>query len=73
MRILQVYREKQNLTQTALAEQLGISRPTYIKWERDGKYPLLRPAAITQLAELFELSEDDVKQNKEVESYELRG
>lgn len=71
MRILQFYREKQNLTQAALAEQLGIARSTYVKWERDGKYPLLRPAAITQLAELFELSEDDVKQNKEVNIYEL--
>lgn len=73
MRILQVYREKQNLTQKALAEQLGIARSTYVKWERDGKYPLLRPAAITQIAELFDISEAEAKENKEVELYELHG
>lgn len=71
MRILQVYREKQNLTQKALAEQLGIARSTYVKWERDGKYPLLRPAAITQLAELFGVSEAEVKENQEVKINEL--
>lgn len=69
MRILQFYREKQNLTQTALAEQLGIARSTYVKWERDGKYPLLRPAAITQIAELFGISEAEAKENQEVNIY----
>ena len=67
MRILQIYREKQNLTQAALAEQLGISRMTYSKWERDGKYPLLKPEAVSKIAKLFDISETEAKDNKEVQ------
>lgn len=53
---LQFLRRRQDMTQEALAEQLGVSRQSVSKWESDGAYPEM--ATIIQLCDLFSVDMD---------------
>ncbi|HSX33136.1 MAG TPA: type II toxin-antitoxin system antitoxin SocA domain-containing protein [Candidatus Saccharimonadales bacterium] len=51
-------REKAGLTQTAVAEKLGVTRAAYIGWETGKREPSL--AQLKKIAELYELSPADL-------------
>jgi transcriptional regulator with XRE-family HTH domain len=55
---IQFLRKKRNLTQEALAEQLGVSRQTVAKWEAGESAPDLDAAA--RLSRTFDVSLDDL-------------
>lgn len=55
---IQFLRKKRNLTQEALAEQLGVSRQTVAKWEAGESAPDLDAAA--RLSRAFDISLDDL-------------
>ena len=55
---IQFLRKKRNLTQEALAEQVGVSRQTVAKWEAGESAPDLSAAA--QLSRAFDVSLDDL-------------
>ena len=55
---IQYLRKKRNLTQEALAEQLGVSRQTVAKWEAGESAPDLDAAA--RLSRAFDVSLDDL-------------
>ena len=48
-------RLKEDLTQTKVAEMLGMSRPTYIKWER-GEADEIKLSKVNELSKLLGLS-----------------
>lgn len=52
------YRKQQNLTQEALAQQLGVSNQSVSKWESAQCYPDI--SLIPQLAEIFNISIDEL-------------
>lgn len=52
------YRKKQNLTQEALAQKLGVTNQSVSKWESAQCYPDI--SLIPQLAEIFEISIDEL-------------
>ena len=52
------YRKQQNLTQEALAQQLGVSNQSVSKWESAQCYPDI--SLIPQLAEIFGISIDEL-------------
>lgn len=55
-------REKNNLSQAAVAEYLGISRGMYIKYEAGENEPTLR--GLVQLAKLYKVDYADIIENK---------
>ena len=55
---IQFLRKKRNLTQEALAEQVGVSRQTVAKWEAGESAPDLSAAA--RLGQIFDVSLDDL-------------
>lgn len=65
---LQKLRKQKNLTQEALAEQVGVARQTIAKWETGESVPDLEMAA--KLASVMEVSLDDLTNAPE---YELDG
>ncbi|WP_261811086.1 helix-turn-helix domain-containing protein [Levilactobacillus humaensis] len=58
---LKKFRQTQQLTQTALAEQLHVSRQTVSSWETGRNQPDI--ATITQLATLYAVPVDDLLQD----------
>ena len=52
------YRKKQNLTQEALAQKLGVTNQSVSKWESAQCYPDI--SLIPQLAEIFEITIDEL-------------
>lgn len=57
------YRKKCNLSQEALAKEIGVTRQTISKWELNETTPDLKQAI--KLAELFKISIDElIKENK---------
>ena len=52
------YRKKQNLTQEALAQKLGVTNQSVSKWESAQCYPDI--SLIPKLAEIFEISIDEL-------------
>ena len=52
------YRRKQNLTQEALAQRLGVTNQSVSKWESAQCYPDI--SLLPQLAEIFEISIDEL-------------
>ena len=65
---LQKLRKQKNMTQEALAEQVGVARQTIAKWETGESVPDLEMAA--KLASVMEVSLDDLTNAPE---YELDG
>ena len=65
---LQKLRKQKNMTQEALAEQVGVARQTIAKWEAGESVPDLEMAA--KLASVMEVSLDDLTNAPE---YELDG
>ena len=65
---LQKLRKQKNMTQEALAEQVGVARQTIAKWETEESVPDLEMAA--KLASVMEVSLDDLTNAPE---YELDG
>ena len=57
-RNLSILRKRMNLTQEALAEQVGVARQTIVKWEAGESAPDLEAAG--RLAEALEVSLDDL-------------
>lgn len=55
---LSILRKQKNLSQEALAEQLGVSRQAVSKWERNETQPEL--SKITALCELFEVTPNEL-------------
>ncbi len=55
---IQYLRKKRNLTQEALAEQIGVSRQTVAKWEAGESGPDLETAG--KLSRVFDVSLDDL-------------
>ena len=51
-------RQKAELTQEAVAKQIGVSRQSLSNWENDRTYPDL--ASVLKLSDLYELSLDDL-------------
>ena len=64
---LQKLRKQKNLTQEALAEQVGVARQTIAKWETGESVPDLEMAA--KLASGMEVSLDDLSNAPEYELY----
>jgi len=55
---LQFFRKRKNMTQEALAEQVGVARQTVVKWEAGESAPDLETAG--RLAEALEVTLDDL-------------
>ena len=55
---LQLFRKRKNLTQEALAEEIGVARQTVVKWEAGESAPDLETAG--RLAEALEVTLDDL-------------
>ena len=55
---LQLFRKRKNLTQEALAEEIGVARQTVVKWEAGESAPDLDLAG--KLAAALEVSLDDL-------------
>ena len=55
---LQLFRKQMNLTQEALAEQVGVARQTVVKWESGESAPDLDTAG--RLADALKVSLDDL-------------
>ena len=55
---LQTFRKRKNLTQEALAEEVGVARQTIVKWEAGESAPDLEAAG--RLAEALEITLDDL-------------
>ena len=55
-------RKERGMTQRELAEQMGVTDKAVSKWERDLSYPDIN--SLPKLAEVFEMSVDDLKQVK---------
>ncbi len=55
---LQILRKRANITQEALAEQVGVVRQTIVKWESGESTPDLETAG--RLAEALQVSLDDL-------------
>ena len=55
-------RKEKGMTQLELAEKMGVMDKTVSKWERDLSFPDIN--SIPKLAEIFEISVDDLMQVK---------
>ena len=55
---IQLIRKQMNMTQEALAEQIGVARQTIVKWESGESAPDLEAAG--KLAEALQVSLDDL-------------
>lgn len=47
--ILRKWREENRLTQTELAERIGIDQPSLSRWERGGKIPAERVRKVSEV------------------------
>jgi len=70
---IQILRKKQNLTQEALAEEVGVTRQTIAKWESGESIPDLELAG--KLAAALDVSLDDLTHapREELEEESLQG
>ena len=55
-------RKEKGMTQLELAEKMGVTDKAVSKWERDLSYPDLN--SIPKLAEIFDVSVEDLMQNR---------
>ena len=53
---LKALRLEANLTQSDVAQQFGVSQPTYSNWEKGGKKPI--PEKYPKIAEFYNVSTD---------------
>lgn len=55
---LKALRANANMTQEEVAQKLGVSAPTWSKWENGKRYPDV--AELKKIEELFNISYDDI-------------
>ena len=63
--VLAALRKERGMTQLELAEKMGVTDKAVSKWERDLSYPDV--SSIPKLAELFQVSVDELMQGKREE------
>ena len=63
--VLAALRKERGMTQLELAEKMGVTDRPCPKWERDLSYPDV--SSIPKLAELFQVSVDELMQGKREE------
>ena len=66
-KMVSTLRKEKGMTQLELAEKMGVTDKAVSKWERDLSYPDI--SSIPQLAEIFEVSVDELMQIKSDAQY----
>ena len=61
-KVISSLRKEKGMTQLELADKMGVTDKAVSKWERDLSIPDIN--SITRLAEIFEVSVDELMQNK---------
>ena len=61
-KVISSLRKEKGMTQLELADKMGVTDKAVSKWERDLSIPDMN--SITRLAEIFEVSVDELMQNK---------